>query len=552
MILAGQPGLSEHGGPRAERGQPVAGRANRPRDRNSRHSTGSTHALIPGLRRSAGPASLSRFGVLRLPRFGASAAACLGFFLVFGAEAAQAQAPVPVSAEVELESLTVTFDRPLRQPPATPIGGSQGRPDGRAFTVQVSAADGERRTLTGGCSNTSLGTISGRTVSVGLCGRVYHGETATGVSYDKTKASDSPSMPSVGTRLAGTGGAEVASFNRLRNVTNNTPDGFPPPNRADRYPPTLLDVTVWDGGHEVSGSHLRLDFNEPLDEGSVPDGRSFRITVNGERRHLFSGAPASIQGESLRLWLNSRVRDGDRVEVSYIWYSYRYTDHYGPLRDLDGNLVEEFSGRAASNAEGPPVFSSAEADGTKLTVTLNEEIDPCCKGNWRVGAGEGSSLQSVPVRNAETRVAGNTLTLTLGAPVVAGQRVGIAYDGGGAVAVRDLEGNRLAPFSEFREVTNISASPEFAGAEVNGTTLTLAFDEPLDAGSVPAPGDFHVTAGGARRHVASGGVAIDGATVTLTLESAVAYGERAVRVGYTPGATPLRDRGGNEVAIFPD
>ena len=48
----------------------------------------------------------------------------------------------------------------------------------------------------------------------------------------------------------------------------------------------------------------------------MPDGRSFRITVNGERRHLFASAPAHIQGVTLRLWLNAVVRAGDRVEVS--------------------------------------------------------------------------------------------------------------------------------------------------------------------------------------------------------------------------------------------
>ena len=456
--------------------------------------------------------------------------------------------PVPVSAEVELRGLTVTFDSALRAPAATPIGGSQGRPDGRAFTVEVTAPDGELRTLTGGCSSTSLGTISGRTVSVGLCGPVYHGETAR-VSYDRMKASNSPAMPSVGTRLAGTSGAEVASFNGLA-AANNTPEAFAPPQRGpDRTPPTLRDVTVWDGGSPVSGSHLRLDFNERLNAGSVPDGRSFHITVNGERRHLFSGAPAHIQGATLRLWLNAVVRAGDRVEVSYNRASYRWWDHYGPLMDLTGNLVEDFSARAASNAEGPPVLSEAEVDGTKLTVTLNEEIDPCCTGNWRVRAdGVSRTVQGDP-----RTVAGNTLTLKLDEPVVAGQRVRIAYDGGSsAVAVRDVQGNRLAPFSTFMDVTNNTASPEFVSAKVNGTTLTLAFDEPLDAGSVPAPGDFDVTAGGGPHDVAAGGVAIDGATVTLTLDSAVAWGASAVRVGYTPGATPLRDRGGNEVAIFPD
>ena len=431
-------------------------------------------------------------------------------------------------ASVSGSTLTLDFWGPLDE---------NGIPAGSAFEVYSTyrSRPSRYRDCASGCTfrGTGMARVSGATVAVTLDGAIPGGP---GVSM-------AYSMPSSNRlRLRYASGHPIDSF------TDDGPHAFLLHNRGDRTPPTLLDVTVWGGGSRASGSHLKLDFDELLNEGSVPDGRSFHITVNGERRHLFSGAPAHIQGVSLRLWLDALVKDGDRVEVSYTRASYRYTDHYGPLMDITGNLVEDFSDRASSNAEGEPVFSSAVADGTKLTVTLNEEIDPRYKGNWRVGAGEGSSLQSVPVRNAATTVAGNTLTLTLGAPVVAGQRVGIAYDGGGsAVAVRDLEGNRLAPFSEFREVTNISAPPEFAGAEVNGTTLTLAFDEPLDGGSAPAPGDFHVTVGGARRHVAAGGVGIEGAKVTLTLESAVAYGETAVTVRYTRGANPLRDRGGNEV-----
>ena len=174
------------------------------------------------------------------------AAACLlavGFVLVFGAGAAQA--PVFSSAEVTWRTLTVTFDRALK--PNDPNGSAVGRPDGRAFTVEVTATDGTTRTLSGACGATGMGTISGTQVSVSLCGTVYEGETAT-VSYDKTKASNSPTMRSVGTRLQGTGGAEAASFDRLKKVTNNTPDEFQPPRRKDRWSPTLLDVTVWGGG----------------------------------------------------------------------------------------------------------------------------------------------------------------------------------------------------------------------------------------------------------------------------------------------------------------
>ena len=94
--------------------------------------------------------------------------------------------------------------------------------------------------------------------------------------------------------------------------------------------------------------------------------------------------------------------------------------------------------------------------------------------------------------------------------------------------------------------------PTFVSAEVDGTTLTVEFSENLKTTSVPAPGDFHVTVAGSRRNVASGGVAIAGAKVTLTLASAVSYGE-TVLVRYTkPSSNPLQSAGGTDVATFAD
>ena len=94
--------------------------------------------------------------------------------------------------------------------------------------------------------------------------------------------------------------------------------------------------------------------------------------------------------------------------------------------------------------------------------------------------------------------------------------------------------------------------PEFSSAVVADSTLRLTFNENLDTGSVPAPGDFHVTVGDNRRNVANGGVAIADATVTLTLESAVTATD-TVKVRYTkPASNPLRDHAGNDVATFPD
>ena len=56
--------------------------------------------------------------------------------------------------------------------------------------------------------------------------------------------------------------------------------------------------------------------------------------------------------------------------------------------------------------------------------------------------------------------------------------------------------------------------PSLVSAEVDGTSLVLTYDEPLDAFSVPAAADFTVTAG-TPQPVST--VAVGGSTVTLTL-----------------------------------
>ena len=92
-------------------------------------------------------------------------------------------------------------------------------------------------------------------------------------------------------------------------------------------------------------------------------------------------------------------------------------------------------------------------------------------------------------------------------------------------------------------------APVFASAAVNGTTLTVAFNEGLDPASAPAGSAFAVSGGRA----GTGTARISGMVATVTLDTAVPHGEQMLTVSYTsPGAgnSPLRDGSGNEVADF--
>ena len=88
------------------------------------------------------------------------------------------------------------------------------------------------------------------------------------------------------------------------------------------------------------------------------------------------------------------------------------------------------------------------------------------------------------------------------------------------------------------------AAPALSAATVNGTRLTLTYDEPLDGSSTPALGDFTVAGGDRARTVTR--VAVRGAAVELTLDAAAEHLEAGIRVSYTPGTNPIRDVPGND------
>ena len=107
-------------------------------------------------------------------------------------------------------------------------------------------------------------------------------------------------------------------------------------------------------------------------------------------------------------------------------------------------------------------------------------------------------------------------------------------------AVGTLTGHRVDGVKPELDATD--------GAVVNGTTLTLTYDEPLDGTSPPPASAFTVTGGGAGRTVS--GVAVGGRLAILTLDPAVEHGETGLRVSYRiptgAGEVPLRDVVGNQ------
>ena len=97
---------------------------------------------------------------------------------------------------------------------------------------------------------------------------------------------------------------------------------------------------------------------------------------------------------------------------------------------------------------------------------------------------------------------------------------------------------------------SLDLHPVLSTATVDGTALTLTYDEDLDDTSVPAASAYTVTVDGSAATVSS--VAISGAAVTLTLATAVTGGQ-TVTVSYTaPSSNPVQDESGIDAPALTD
>ena len=281
---------------------------------------------------------------------------------------------------------------------------------------------------------------------------------------------------------------------------------------------------------EVNGATLVLDYDKALDEDSVPAVGDYDVRVDGTRVSVSSLA---IDGMAVSLTLSRAVRHGQTVVLTYA------RDPATPVQDEAGNSVDVLRDRPVDNltpdTTAPTLNSSQVVDAT-LTLTYNEPLDETstpAAGDFSVtSAGSPVSLSGV-------ELSGSEVILTLVAPAGAGDAVVLTYTPG-ADPIRDEAGNPAAALTSH-EVVNNSAdttAPALNTAEVNGATLVLTYNEPLDETSTPAAGDFSVTSAGSA--VSLSGVEVSGSQVTLTLASPVDVDD-TVTLTYTPGTNPIRD-----------
>ncbi len=309
------------------------------------------------------------------------------------------------------------------------------------------------------------------------------------------------------------------------------------------------------GGAVVNGTTLTLTYGEALDGSSTPASGDFTVQVDGNGRTV---AGVLVSGSTVTLTLDPAVEHGETgILVSY-------TPRMKPLRDVPGNEAQSLSREAVTNdtpdTTSPEVSSVAissnpgsdrtyaAGDDIEVMVTFSETVEVTGTPQLRLELGGGT-------RTATYEGGTGTAALVFAYEVADGESdtdgVGVEEDSLSGGTIRDearnsakLDHEGLAADSGHK-VDGVK--PELAasgGAVVNGTTLTLTYDEPLDRSSTPDTGDFTVTGGNQARTVT--GVSVSGSAVMLTLSAGAEHEEAGIQVSYTPGMKPLRDVPGNE------
>ena len=302
----------------------------------------------------------------------------------------------------------------------------------------------------------------------------------------------------------------------------------------------------------VDGATLTLTYNEDLDTGVTLPASAFAVMVGDATRSLDT---VSVSGSAVTLTLSTAVESGDTVTVDHAVPS---DDSAARLQDVVGNAAASFSGREATNNTAPAQSeeSSESQDDTpnspgNLKVVRHEsgkllaswdapDSGPTPTGytfQWKQSVNDWNDANDV----SEANVNGTSHVIT-------GLTNGVQY----AVRVIAYNGDAESdPSGEVTATPQETVPPSPAAASVDGATLTVTFDEPLDAGEAPDKSAFAVTVAGCSRGVDT--VSVSGSVVTLTLVTAVFAGE-VVTVDYTvpadDSAARLQDLAGNAASSF--
>ena len=389
--------------------------------------------------------------------------------------------------------------------------------------------------------------VSGKTVELELS-RVINTDQPVTVAYtDPTQNVDDTLAIQ---DLAGNDAASLIE----RDVTNVS-------TVADTRPPGFVRAAM-----SSDGVTLTMTYDEVLDSTNQPSTTDFAVAVAGSSETV---STVNVSGRDVELQLGSAVTAGQDVKVTYT--DPTTGDDANAIQDPAGNDAATLTNQSVTNTSAvpdvtPPVFVSAamSSDGLTLTLTYNENLD---SGNGPATADFVVSAEGERRQISTVTVSGTDVELRMASAITAALVVAVTYTDPTAgvndtKAIQDVAGNDAANLSRSSVIGSTvldTTPPGFVRAVVSsdGGTITLTYDEVLDADHGPVNSNFTVKVDGEAVTLSTvSAPTMRGRTVVVGLDTAVTAGQD-VTVTYTdPSASDdglaIQDPAGNDAATLTD
>ena len=305
---------------------------------------------------------------------------------------------------------------------------------------------------------------------------------------------------------------------------------------ADTNPPTYVNSNV-------VGNRVALQYNEPLDETSIPSSSNYVVDIDGVTEAI---EDIAISDNFVLIYLEDNVESAQVVRLFYT-----APDGDEGVKDISGNKAADLANILVINSTArvinnlPPELVRTTVRGYVLILLYDKELDedntPDVNDYTVRVDGEVKTISSLSV-------SGRTVTLTLTTPVMVGQTVEVDYRP--TNSVRDLFGN-LAEALVAQAVDNLTEISLVSSVAARNTAR-LTFSEPLDAESAPDGSAFTVAytpTGQPEESVTVSRVSIVDRTVLLTLGTDIRTGSTLISYD-KPDAKPLSNYIGTRVDSF--
>ena len=298
----------------------------------------------------------------------------------------------------------------------------------------------------------------------------------------------------------------------------------------------------------VNGTVLTLAYDEDLDTSVRPPDSAFAVNVNGKSRTPMGVA---VGQSNVLLLLSQEVESADTVTVDYT-----APDDTGGIQDILGRKADSFSGQAVTNNTAPADVGKsdpAQTPGSPDSLQVVRHESGQLRASW-AAPDSGLGPTGYTLQWKESGADWADQEDTSGAIIEGTSHVITGLTDGVEYAVRVIatrDDAESEPSAEVTATPRDTTPPVPSSAAVDGDTLTITFDDALDAGQVPDKTTLAVTVAGASRGVDA--ASVSGSIVTITLVTAVFAGD-AVTVDYTAptdqSAARLQDLAGNAAASF--